>query len=300
MKNKKAITVLVIIITILSFIAAAMGVFSGQGETAEQHQFLSLNGENITLHGRGIYQNDSVSAAAQAIAQDAVTLALGIPMLLISLILARKGWLKGRLLLTGTIGYFLYAYMSYTFLCMYSSLFLVYVVLMSASLFAFILCIMTFDIVALKNSFSPKLPVRFIGGFQLFIAFMLFIMWLGRIVPPLIAGNIPLGLEHYSTLVIQAMDLGIIVPVATLSGMMIIKKKNFGYLLSSIIIIKGLTMLTALTAMIIGMINAGVEVSIVEMTIFPLFNIIAIFCLVVLLRNINEKNYVSNERTYSA
>lgn len=300
MKNKKAITALVIVITILSIIAATIGVFSGQGEIAEQQQFLSLNGENITLYGSGIYQNDSVSAAAQAIAQDIVTLVLGIPMLLVSLILARKGRLKGMLLLTGTIGYFLYAYMSYTFLCMYSPLFLVYVVLMSASLFAFILCISTFDIVALKNSFSPKLPVKFIGGFQLFIAFMLFAMWLGRIVPPLIAGKIPSGLEHYSTLVIQAMDLGIIVPVAAISGIMIIKKKNLGYLLSSIIIIKGLTMLTALTAMIIGMVNAGVEVSIVEMSVFPLFNIIAIFCLAALLRNINEKKYISNEHHYSA
>lgn len=52
-------------------------------------------------------------------------------------------------------------------------------------------------------------------------------------------------------------------------------------------------MLTAITAMLIGMINAGVKVSIVEMTVFPLFNIVAIFCLVVLLRNINEKSMLA-------
>jgi hypothetical protein len=95
------------------------------------------------------------------------------------------------------------------------------------------------------------------------------------------------------------LDLGIIVPVAALSGIMIIKKKELGYLLSSIIIIKGLTMLTAITSMLIGMINAGIEVSSIEMVVFPLFNLIAIYCLVVLLRNINEKKYVSTERNYS-
>lgn len=300
MRNKKVITALVIIIAILSFVASAMGVFSGRGDAVEEHQFLSLHGENIGLHSRGIYQNDSVSVAAQGIAQDAVTLILGIPMLLISLILARKGLLKGRLLLTGTIGYFLYAYISYTFLSMYNSLFLVYVMLMSACLFAFILCIISFDITALKISFSPKLPVRFIGGFQLFIAFILFMMWMGRIVPPMMARSIPMGLEHYNTLVIQALDLGVIVPAAILSGIMIIRKKEIGYLLSSIIIIKGLTMLTAISAMLVGMINAGVEVSIVELTVFPLFNLIAVFCMVVLLKNINEKNYVSKECNYSA
>jgi chromate transport protein ChrA len=61
-----------------------------------------------------------------------------------------------------------------------------------------------------------------------------------------------------------------------------------------------MTMLTAITAMIIGMKNAGVAVSTVEMTVFPLFNIVAIFCLIVLLRNINEKNYNGNQRNYSA
>ena len=289
MKNKGTITILVALIVILSFVASAIGVFSGQNEVAVVSQFQSIHGENITLYGRGIYHNDSVSAAAQCIAQDVVTLVLGIPMLLISLILARKGLLRGRLLLTGTIAYFLYAYTSYSFLSMYNSLFLVYVMLMSVSLFAFILCITSFDMEALKNTFGPKLPIKFIGGFQLFIAFMLFMMWMGRIVPPLIAGSIPMGLEHYNTLVIQAMDLGIIVPVAALSGIMIIKRKPLGYLLSSVIIIKSLTMLTALTAMIIGMIIVGVEVSIVEMTVFPAFNLVAIFCLAVLLRSINEK-----------
>jgi hypothetical protein len=299
MRNKKAITVLVMMIAILSFIASAAGVFSGRGEIVGQHQFLSLLGQNISLQGSGIYQNDSVSVAAQGIAQDVVTLVLGIPMLLISLVLARKGLLRGRLLLTGTIAYFLYAYISYSFLSMYNSLFLVYVMLMSASLFAFILCITSFDMEALKNSFGHKLPIKFIGGFQLFIAFMLFMMWMGRIAPSLTDGSIPIGLEHYNTLVIQALDLGIIIPVAALSGIMIIRKKPLGYLLSSVVIIKGLTMLTAITAMLIGMKNAGVEVSIVEMLVFPLFNLIAIFCLVVLLKNMNEKNYINIKRNYS-
>lgn len=83
MRNRKAITVLVIIIAVLSFVASAMGVFSGQGDISEQQLFLSLHGENIMLYGNGIYQNDSVSVAVQGIAQDFVTLFLGIPKLLL-------------------------------------------------------------------------------------------------------------------------------------------------------------------------------------------------------------------------
>ena len=300
MRNKKTITVLVVLIAILAFIAAAIGVFSGQNEVAVERQYQSIHGENIMLYGKGIYRNDSVSLAAQGIAQDVVTLVLGIPMLLISLVLARKNLLKGRLLLLGTVSYFLYAYISYSFLSMYNSLFLVYVMLMSLSLFTFILCIMSIDVEALKSSFSTKLPVKFIGGFQIFIGFILLMLWLGKIVPSLISDTTPIGLEHYTTLVIQAMDLGIIVPVALLSAILLMKRRPFGYLLSSIVMIKGLTMLTAITAMIIGQVLAGVEVGIVEMTIFPIVNLIAIYCLVIVLRNVEEKTYISKARSYSA
>ncbi|MDF2531566.1 MAG: hypothetical protein K0Q65_1147, partial [Clostridia bacterium] len=107
MRNKKTVTVLVVLIAILAFIASAIGVFSGQNGIAVERQYQSIHGESISLYGKGIYQNDSVSLAAQGIAQDVVTLILGIPMLLISLILARKNLLRGRLLLLGTVGYFL-------------------------------------------------------------------------------------------------------------------------------------------------------------------------------------------------
>ncbi|MDF2531013.1 MAG: hypothetical protein K0Q65_594, partial [Clostridia bacterium] len=91
----------------------------------------------------------------------------------------------------------------------------------------------------------------------------------------------------------------IIVPVALLSAILLIKRRPFGYLLSSIVMIKGLTMLTAITAMIIGQVLAGVHVGMVEMTVFPIVNLVAIFCLVIVLKNVEEKNYISKARNYS-
>jgi len=36
-------------------------------------------------------------------------------------------------------------------------------------------------------------------------------MWLGRIMPPLFSGTTPESVEHYTTLIIQATDLGIVI-----------------------------------------------------------------------------------------
>jgi hypothetical protein len=160
MKNKKAIHLLVYLITILSIGAASYAIFSNQG--AGVYEYRSIFGKTVSIYGRGLYKHDSVSMAAQAIAQDYVTLFLGVPLLILSLYLSRKGRLKGQLLLTGTLGYFLYTYASYSFLSMYNSLFLVYVILMSASFFAFTLAMMSFEVSKLNLFFKEKLPVKLI------------------------------------------------------------------------------------------------------------------------------------------
>ncbi|SHH75180.1 hypothetical protein SAMN02745135_01960 [Caloranaerobacter azorensis DSM 13643] len=224
MKFRKTISLLTLCIIILYFIAASYGILSDNGNG--QYEYKSIHGKTISIYGKGLYKNDSVSVASQAIAQDIVTIILGIPLLIISLYLSRKGLIKGRLLLTGTLGYFLYTYTSYSFLSMYNSLFLIYVMLMSLSFFAFTLAMMSFDIQDLSLYFDEKLPVKFLGCFLIFIAFAIGMMWLGRIVPSLINNTLPNGLEHYTTLVIQALDLGFLVPTGIISGILVIKKES--------------------------------------------------------------------------
>lgn len=288
MKYKKSISILVILITVLSLIVSIVGVFSHQGNGS--YEFKSIYGETIKIYGRGIYHNDSIAVAAQGIAQDIVTMVLAIPLLIIALYFSRKELLKGRLLLTGTLGYFLYTYVSYTFLWMYNPLFIVYVALMSLCFFAFTLSMMSFDLKTLSTHFNDSLPVKFLGGFQIFFAIAIGMMWLGKIAPSLLNNTPPVGLEHYTTLVIQGMDLGFIVPIAILSGILIIKRESFGYLITSVVIMKGITMGTALTAMILGQAYAGVKMSLAEIIIFPVISLFIAYCLFLILNNINENN----------
>jgi hypothetical protein len=288
MRFKKELTILTTLIIALSIIASVIGIFSGNGQG--KHEFKSIGGETVTIYGKGIYKNDSVAVVAQGIPQDAVTLVIGVPLLLFSLFLFRKGSLKGKLLLTGTLGYFLYTYMSYTFLWNYNKLFIIYVVLMSASFFAFTIAMISYDIEKLKLSFKKDLPIKFLGGFQIFVGIAIGMLWLGRIAPSIASDVQPVGLEHYTTLVIQGMDLGFVVPAAVLSGVLLIKERALGYLLSSVIIIKGITMLTCITTMIIGQALARVNISIIESAVFITFNVVAIYCLILLIRNIDENS----------
>ena len=280
---KKSISILVCLIVIFSTIACIAGLIMNNG--TGQYEFQSINSVTIQIFDKSLYELDSISTVAQGKASDFVTLLFAIPLLLLSLIFSNKGSFRAQLLLSGTLGYFLYTYMSYTFLWMYNPFFLVYVILMSASLFAFVLSLMSFDIQNIPSMFSDKLPVKFLGGFQFFIAFAIGMLWLGKIIPSIINGKVPVGLDHYTTLVVQGMDLGFVVPAAIVSGILLIRKNPFGYLLSSVIMLKGVTLLISISAMIINMARTGVEINVIEVILFSIFDLLAIISLMILLRN---------------
>ncbi|WP_342479934.1 hypothetical protein NST07_18615 [Paenibacillus sp. FSL L8-0340] len=290
MEYRRSVGILTGLIILLAIIASGYGLLSGHGPEAARRSesFTSIWGDKVELYGSGIYKHDSVSAAAQAIAQDGVTLVLGVPLLVVSLVMSFRGRVRGRLLLAGALGYFTYTYASYGFLSMYNQLFLIYVMLFSASLFAFILTLLSLEREKVERYFKHSLPATSIGVFLLFTAFMIMMLWLGRLASSLREETAPVGLEHYSTLVIQALDLAIVVPLTAITGVLLIRRRPYGYLLASVVIVKAAALLTSITAMIIGMLRAGVSVSTVELVAFPAFHLGVIVCLYLVLSNVQE------------
>lgn len=289
MKPSKMVAALAFLTGILAFIAAMLGVFWQGGGGFD---FKTLRGETVAIQGGGLYKYESVSGASQLIAQDVVTLCLGLPMLIIAIVLYLKGTLRGKLLLTGTLGYFAYSYIVITFQATYNPLFLVYTALFSLSVFTLVLSLRSIDLEKLPTAFSDKLPRKSISIYFFAIGGFLFLAWLGRIVPSLLDGSVPYGLESYNTLVIQAMDLGIIVPLSFLAGVLLLKQNAWGYLLASVVLIQGFTLSTAVSAMIVGQLIAGVSVSIVEIIIFPVLTLIGIGLALLLLINVKPSPVV--------
>lgn len=274
-KNIKIITILSLIIVALAAIASLTGlIWQGEGENIP---YTSIRGEEVMIQGRGLYYYDTVSMATQAIAQDAVTFFIGIPLLIYSIILLKKGSIKGKLLLTGTVGYFLYTYASYAFLGAFNQLFLIYTAIFSLSLFTLILSFMSINVDTITFYFDIKTPIKSTAIFLFFTAGMLALMWVGRIAPSFTEGGIPYGLEIYSTLTIQAFDLGLIIPLSVLSGVLLLKKKPWGYLLTSIFLLKTLTLSISVSTMAIFQIINGITVSIVEISIFLLITLLIVF-----------------------
>lgn len=276
------------LVALLGLIASAAGVF-GQGE-GNPVLFTTLRGQQVQLQGHGLYQYDSVSGAAQQIGGDVVTLFIGVPVLLFSIFLAARGSLRGRLLLSGTLGYFLYTYASVAFLLAYNQLFLLYVALFSLSLFALIISLTTLDLKELPAHFSSTRSRWPVAGFLFLIGTFLIISWVGRlIIPPLLKGEAPTALESYTTLVIQVLDLGVIVPIMYLSGVLWLKRSALGYLLVSVVLIKVVMLSAAISAMIIVQAIAGVAMVVADFVMFPIIGLVGVGMLAFVLTNVKEK-----------
>ena len=282
MKYSKIIGVLVLGIMIASGIAAGMGVFSQQGPGPWEHQ--SIRGQTVTIYGQGVYKHMSADVAIQGIGQDYVTLFLGIPLLGLAFLMARRGGLRSRLFLSGVLGYFLVTYLFYLAMGTYSVLYLVYVFLLGSSFFAFSLSLMGFEIERLPEAFGPRTPIKLAGGFLIFNTLAIALMWLGVVVPPLLDGSIyPVELQHYTTLIVQGFDLGLLLPLSFVSGLLLLKKRPLGYLLVPVYLVFLSLLMTALSAKIVAMGLAGVSI-IPAIFVIPTVLLINLICTVLMLR----------------
>ncbi len=289
MKYQSVLKWLIPLIALLSLFAAGMGLFyQPQGIKGASYAYTNHRGESVVINGKGLYYYDTVSTAAQMQGNDLVTLVVGLPLLVISTWLAFRGALRGRLLLAGTLGFFLYTYMSMSLLTAYNSIFLVYVALFSLSLFAFVLALMSFDLQKLPLQFSSRMPRGWIAALLFVVAAFLAFAWLGRIVNPLLQNSTP-ALENTTTLVIQTMDLSLIVPSAILAGFLLLRRSAWGYLIASVFVMKAITLGLGVSAMGINMSLAGVPDSLAIVVPFLVITLLNLAAAAALLANVKEQ-----------
>jgi hypothetical protein len=288
MKEKQTISVLVVLITILAALAAGFGIFSNFGPGVFEYE--TIRGQTIEIYGIGIYQHMSADVAIQGIAQDYITLLLAIPLLIISLIGYRRNILQAKFILAGTLGYFLVTYLFYSAMGMYNIMFLPYVILLCLSFFGLFIILKSLIKTEILSLFSLKSPSKFVGWFLIINSVSIAFLWLNIIVPPLFDGTIyPAELNHYTTLIVQGFDLGLLLPICFVSGFLLLKKKPEGYLYATIYLVFLSLLMTALTAKIIAMALNNVNV-IPVIVIIPSINIITIVSAILMIKSLKVNN----------
>ncbi len=283
MSSKKIITILVLAVAALAGVAASVGIFSDNGEGTFTHE--SIRGQTVEIYGRGVYRHMPAEVAIQGIAQDYVTLFIAVPVLLIALAGYRKSSVRRHFLMSGVLGYLFVTYLFYLAMGTYNELFLCYVALLALTFFGLFLSTRQLETSA-DFRFSEKTPAALVGWFLVICPLLIGLLWLSIVVPPLVDGTIyPVELYHFTTLIVQGFDLGLLLPICIVIGVLLIKKRLVGYIYATVYLGFLSLLMTALTSKIIFMAIEGVNV-IPVIFIIPTITVIAILCTWLMIRNV--------------
>lgn len=235
MKQKTALTWVVPLIAILAVITAGVGLFSKGGDGS--FMFTTIYGKTVEIYGQGIYRHDSTFAAALFRGTDAITLFVSLPLLLVGYLLYRHGSMRGTIFMIGTLLYFLYIGVTYTFSVIFNSLFLIYTAIFSASLFATIIALTTFDTRYLVSKVTAGMPRRRIAIFMFVAGLGTLMLWLSELVGPLMTGQAPVNLGPYTAMFTHGFDSAVITPATVITGFYLLKHKPLGYLFAAPLLI---------------------------------------------------------------
>jgi len=285
----KLFHLLSITIVILVIISSGFGLF--YKSDGQPFDFQNQYGNTVKIYGDGIYKNDSFFMANIFKGTDFVALFLALPLLIIALIMdVKNDTIKSKLFLTAMIAYFLYYSVSYSMGVIYNILHLVYLVLVSCSLYASIIGY------GFLKTYSIKMSAKiFTNGLKVYLVLCglsLFVAWLPDIIVSLINKK-PLELiEIYTTQITYVLDMVIISPLIFICLYNLGKNNNAGYVLLGII----LNMLSLVGILVIFQTlfqsRAGIELpvgaAITKVGIFVLLALVGIYYEIKLFKSIKS------------
>jgi hypothetical protein len=190
---------------------------------------------------------------------DTVTLLAALPVFALGLFFSQKGSTAGELIRLGMLDYVLYNYAFYLTAAALSVFFLPYVVLIVLAALGLLAGLLGLDAGRVKEHFGEKLPSRWIAGYQLFVAAGLSAVYLIQYGGFVVRGKLPsiVAKSGHVTNIVPALDLTLLVPWLALGGIWLWQRKPWGYVLSGILVVKGLVYTLVLAGAGYSAVQAG-------------------------------------------
>jgi hypothetical protein len=160
------------------------------------------------------------------LAQDAFILVVGLPMLLGSLWLARRGALIGLILWPGALFYVLYTYFLSLVSAPFNVLFLPLVALVALSAYTTVGLVASIDGEQVRQRLTGVVPARIVGGILVGLAVLTLAQDAGAALTTSLAGGVSVDpVAHHVWLV----DLAVEVPAVLFGGLLLWRRNTLGY-----------------------------------------------------------------------
>ncbi len=250
--TRSPLFVLSILAMVLLLVSSVAGLVFNRG--GNPYAFTSLRGEVVEIYGgAGLYQFDTSYKAIAFRSFDWVNLLMVLPLFGASVYLCRHGRLRGQLLLAALFTYLAYIYLIGVMGNAFNSMFLVWTALFSIGLFGLFLTLADVDVAALPDRLEPGFPRRSVALYVMGVGLILLLQYLAEIITAYVTGQPPAALDHYTTLELAALELGIMIPLHFVGGIALWKRQAPGYLISTILAFTAAMVFVALSvSLLIG------------------------------------------------
>lgn len=274
-------TILIVLLSLAASLAGALSYGHDRYRTVTTARV-----ETVKVHDAGVYRYSLQTLVIAGTPWDFVRLFVGIPVLVASFVIYLRGSLRGTVVFIGSLASFLYQYLLWTFDWAYNAYFLVYVGAFALSLCTLGMVLARLDLSRVRAEISERFPRVAATNFSFAVGGLLLFKCLGEIIPSIGASAMPASSTGYYTMVDQALDLGLLVPLFILVGILLLKQNTLGYLLSASTLILAMTVGLSVVAgeLMLGLSTGHVNTA--GIAVFALFLIAAFGLLVKMLASI--------------
>ena len=209
---------------------------------------------------KDLYQDDSAWASAALRGGDLVTLVVAAPTIVVAMVLASRGSSRARLVWIGALAYTLYNFAFYVFGAAFNDLFLVHVIAFSSSIFALIATMTALDASAIARRYRARVLVRAVAALLVLVGVVFASLWSYFSIDYAVTGRLSLGAAPLQGMhLVFAIDLSLMVPGMTLAGVLLWRRRPWGYVLGAVMSVFGAVYQLNLAAAGWFQANAGVE-----------------------------------------
>jgi hypothetical protein len=170
---------------------------------------------------------------------DLTTIAVAAPVLIASMLLARRGSRAAQAVWLGALAYSLYNYAYYVFGAAFNDIFVLHIALFSLSIAALVLAVANIDVGEIAVRFHGVRVARVIGGFLAVVGSVLGGLWLFLAIRFAVTGELIAGLPRDGVHLVFAIDTSLLVPALVISGILLWRRTSRGFVFGTAMAVMG-------------------------------------------------------------
>jgi hypothetical protein len=170
---------------------------------------------------------------------DLTTIAVAAPILITSMLLARRGSRAAQAVWLGALGYSLYNYAYYVFGAAFNDIFVLHIALFSLSIITLVLAVANVDADAIAARFRRVRGTRWIGGFLAVVGAVLGGLWVFLAIRFAITGELMADVPADGIHLVFAIDTSLLVPALMWSGILLWRRTARGLVFGTAMVVMG-------------------------------------------------------------